>query len=377
MEKEEVLKLTEFLNNSYVKVPMSQRLWHIKNDTMYIMLCPVCGKTPIRFDPVKYKYNVTCSNNCGKISIGLKAKSNYKERSQSAKITCLKLYGVDNPSKNSDVKIKNSKKVRDAYNDPSRNIKSIIAKTNILKYKFKSSFQNDTVKERFKQNFLKNHGVNNPMKIMGNRRFGDLNYSKTDDFKKYMNDFFKEKFIKKLPKDYEVIQFGESIKLVHKFCNNTFTINRMMFYQRKYKYHTEICVHCNPRYGCNSSKGEKDIFKFIKSIYNGVILKNDRKIIKPYELDIFLPDLNIAFEFNGTFYHADPRDKRFNDCYFNKKLQLTAKEIWDRDKMKIDMCSKSGIKLMVIWEMDWNKNKNLIKKKIVELLAETWRKGTL
>ena len=41
------------------------------------------------------------------------------------------------------------------------------------------------------------------------------------------------------------------------------------------------------------------MLEYIKSIYSGCIIKNDRSVLSGKELDIYLPELNIAFEFNG------------------------------------------------------------------------------
>ena len=42
---------------------------------------------------------------------------------------------------------------------------------------------------------------------------------------------------------------------------------------------------------------------FCKQIFNNLI-EYDRALIKPYELDIVIPDLNLAIEFNGVYYHS-------------------------------------------------------------------------
>ena len=44
------------------------------------------------------------------------------------------------------------------------------------------------------------------------------------------------------------------------------------------------------------------------------IVENSREIIKPYELDIYLPKLKIAFEFNGLYWH--------NELYLEKNYHL-------------------------------------------------------
>ena len=54
----------------------------------------------------------------------------------------------------------------------------------------------------------------------------------------------------------------------------------------------------------SSSHAEKDIVNYIQTFYNGIILENKRKIIYPKELDIYIPDLKLAVEYNGNWYHS-------------------------------------------------------------------------
>lgn len=85
-------------------------------------------------------------------------------------------------------------------------------------------------------------------------------------------------------------------------------------------------------------------------------------------LDIYLPKLKFAFEFDGTYWHADPRF--FNENDINEITKQTAKEIWDADLNKIKLAEYVGIKLYRIKEYDWledNKNiKDFIRRKINE-----------
>ncbi len=57
------------------------------------------------------------------------------------------------------------------------------------------------------------------------------------------------------------------------------------------------------------------------------------------ELDIFLPELNKAIEYNGIYWHSKENVK-------------------NRDKLKSTQCKNKGIDLLVIEESDWIKNKN-------------------
>lgn len=94
---------------------------------------------------------------------------------------------------------------------------------------------------------------------------------------------------------------------------------------------------------------EKNILQFVKNMYNGIILENSRYVVTPFELDIFIPDKNIAIEFNGEYWHS---------------LEKTI----ENDAKKRKMCEEKGIQLFIVWEEDWDKNPESIKEKIKELI---------
>lgn len=94
-----------------------------------------------------------------------------------------------------------------------------------------------------------------------------------------------------------------------------------------------------------SSKGEKELQNFIKKILpNDKIILNSRKLIHPFELDILIPDFNIAIEFNGLYWHSEKagKDKKY---HYNK---------WK-------LCNDKGVQLITVWEDDWNNSQRLIK----------------
>lgn len=112
------------------------------------------------------------------------------------------------------------------------------------------------------------------------------------------------------------------------------------------------------------SEKEKDVYKFIKSIYHNKIIRNSRKMLSGKEIDIYLPDLKLGFEFDGTYFHADPRFYKETDLILNRP----ALEVWNNDRNKELLCESKGIKLIRIKEYDWKKHnrkeKYRIKKEI-------------
>ena len=101
------------------------------------------------------------------------------------------------------------------------------------------------------------------------------------------------------------------------------------------------------------SKGEIEMCDFIKLIYSGKILENDKRAIKPKELDIYLPELNLAFEYNGEHWH-ELHEEREPGYHKNKR----------------QACKNKNIRLVEIWEKDWYKNKTEIKNKIKEIILK-------
>lgn len=108
-----------------------------------------------------------------------------------------------------------------------------------------------------------------------------------------------------------------------------------------------------------TSKKEKEIIEFIKknNINSVQSFRVDTKIC-----DIYIPSLNLIIEYFGDYWHCNP--SKYDESYINKKKGMTAKEIWDYDKRKIDLIHEFGYNLEVIWESDL-KHDN---KKILEIL---------
>lgn len=93
-------------------------------------------------------------------------------------------------------------------------------------------------------------------------------------------------------------------------------------------------------YGCPYcakmvSNKEKDLRAFIESL--GVSpLYNVRDVISPKELDIYIPEKNVAIEFNGNYWHgAEQKDKNY---HYNKSKE----------------CEEKGIRLIHIFEYEWD-----------------------
>lgn len=112
-----------------------------------------------------------------------------------------------------------------------------------------------------------------------------------------------------------------------------------------YLYNKNGCPKCETII----SKGHNEIIDYIKS-FNIDIIINDREIIKPQELDIFIPSKKIAIEYHGLYYHSCI-DKNYHRNKFFK-------------------CDNKGIKLLQIYKNEWIDNKELIKSVIKNKIDE-------
>jgi len=106
-------------------------------------------------------------------------------------------------------------------------------------------------------------------------------------------------------------------------------------------------------YGCpkcasNYSKGEEELRQFIESLGFNTTKYKDNK----YEIDVFIPELNIGFEYNGIFWHSDiNKPKKYHQ---EKSLYFANK----------------GITLIHIWEDWWLYKNNIVKSFIRQKLGK-------
>jgi G:T-mismatch repair DNA endonuclease (very short patch repair protein) len=107
------------------------------------------------------------------------------------------------------------------------------------------------------------------------------------------------------------------------------------------------------------SKKEKEIIVEIKKM--GYVVEHSLRV-ETKICDIFIPSLNLIIEYNGDYWHCNP--KKYKSDYFNQKKQKTAKELWDYDKHKIDLIREKGYNLEIVWESDLKKDHTLINKLI-------------
>jgi len=99
-----------------------------------------------------------------------------------------------------------------------------------------------------------------------------------------------------------------------------------------------------------SSKAESDLQLYIESL-GIVIVRNDRTlIVNPLtgcnlELDIWIPSMKKAIEYNGLYWHSNINQQ-------------------SKDKIKQEQCKSLGINLLIVDEFNWTNYKDIEMKRI-------------
>ena len=267
---------------------------------------------PCQSDTVKEKRNQTCLQ-----KYGVEYTSQVNEFKNKKKETYLEHYGVENPSQSKDVLEKRKQ-------------------TYLEHYGVENPCQSKDVLEKRKQTYLEHYGVENPSQSIEIQE--KIKHTNLEKFKK----IYKEKYSNLISYDNDTLTF---------FCNDcgqNFTISKALFACRR-ENHIKFCTNCHP-YNSPISTGEKDLVNYIKTIYSGQLIENDRITLSGKELDIFLPEKKLAFEFDGLYWH--------NELNKTNNYHLE----------KTEACEKQGIKLIHIFEDEWNCNPDIVKSRIKSLL---------
>jgi hypothetical protein len=259
----------------------------------------------------------------------------------------LEHFGVENPFQSDEIRQKiketNIKKYGVESYTQTEEYKEKTKQTCIEKYGVESYAQTQEYKEKFKKTNLERYGVENPAqneeikektKQTCIEKFGVPSYSQTQEFKDNFKDIKLNSRIELLKdSDIEVIEYKDNLfNYKCKKCGN--------IWQGSYSHFYPVCRKCHP---WTHSKFETEIADYIKSLGITNIITNDRNTIKPFELDILLPDFNLAIECNGVYWHSE---------------DIIGK---DYHQKKTNLCKEKGIQLIHIWEDWWNNKQDIVK----------------
>lgn len=282
-------------------------------------ICPMCSKeTP--FLGIHIGYQKHCCARCG--IDNPETRKNFEQ-------SMLKNYGVKYSSQSKELLNKGKQTRKDRYGDENYNNRDKAKETCLDRYGTDSVTRLDSTKEKIKQTNLKRRGVEyvlqdkeiiqkskkTKLEKYGSETYNNQEKTKQTCLEKYGKEYFtqtkdyKEK-CKQTCVDRYGVEYLFQAKEVREKMNKT--------YQEKYgaDWYVETDefkekVKDKVMNGPDSidtawrSKAEDIIIDAIKSVYDGEIYSNNKKAIYPKELDIYMPSINLAIEYNGIVYHSN------------------------------------------------------------------------
>jgi hypothetical protein len=99
------------------------------------------------------------------------------------------------------------------------------------------------------------------------------------------------------------------------------------------------------------SNEEKSLVEFIHEFYQGEIQTSNRSILNGRELDVYLPENNLAIEYNGLYSHSyKPWEEK--ECLIKGPNYHLSKTV---------DCENKGIRLIQIFSDEWNFRQEIVK----------------
>jgi len=278
--------------------------------------------------------------NCNKETS--RKKSNFKVpvidnllcRNCSFKKTNIEKYGISSFTKTEEYRIKtketNFKKYGTNSFTNTEEYKIKIKKSNLEKYGVDHISKLNIIKDRKKNTILEKYGTENISQ--------NSDIKNRIKLKRLKNSFYKllernKNMVKPLfdIEDYIGIKYDNKYLWECLMCNKVFEDNL-------YAGNIPRCPICFPFLAGFSNK-EKEVVEFIKSL-NIDVVENYRDI---FEIDIYIPSLNLGIEFDGIYWHSDiykDRDYHLDKTNYFKNL---------------------GIDIIHIFEDEWNNKQDIVK----------------
>jgi hypothetical protein len=313
--------------------------WYYYDLKSYPKTCVTCGKELTKFVNFAVGYGVTtdCSLKCARLN---------KSNQSKTKNTIFEKYGVTHQMYIPAVVELVKKTVKERYgrtplhSEKAKNTRiqkygnAQISKTDYWRQKTKDTFYN----KYGGYGFQKNNVLNEESCLTLSE---ELNCSRDISLQKMMS--FKRDRDKMLvvasQSECEIVLYDFNLETVQ-YRHKCGAIQSSSLSNPSSRFR---CYTCFPK---SQSLFEISFFKFLSECTSEEILKNDRSLIKPLELDFYIPSLKIAFECNGDFWHS-----------YNKKESHTEKM---KHHNKASLCESIGVRLIQLSDTQWENKREFV-----------------
>jgi hypothetical protein len=319
--------IINYINDGwYNELSFKEKIWYCINNIKVKKVCKFCDKKLKFKNSLSGGYgdycSVPCANKC-------------EEHKEKVKVTNNIKYGSDVPFFDEVIKEKSKKTLLEKYNvDNIFKNKEYIKEKTLLKHGVNHIAKLKSTKDKIINTNINRYGVSTPI-LKPENRHNVYNNRRELFFEKY--------------KDLNIINgYGSDIIIHCDKCNSEYVINRALLSHR-YLITENPCTNCNPiKQGVLIS--ENMLREFITDL--GLSFKpNDRSLINPLELDIYIESKKVSIEYNGLYWHSS---KYVNSNYHLKKTEL---------------CNDKGIKLIHIFEDEWVYKRDIVKSRIRNILG--------
>jgi very-short-patch-repair endonuclease len=339
--------LFQYTSNYGLDTTLSERIFAVSNGYKDRPKCN-CGNS-VKYLRQQKRYATFCSTKC----------KFYREHIiKTVKEVCIKKYGVTSPMAAKEVQDKIKATHLKKYGGNPSKSKEVVQKaraTMLRKYGAETALKVPEFKRKFKETCLKRYGKENPSQIEAVKIKVQASGAKTN-IERYG---VVRKIQQSIPKDtlalldnreafiewFSIRHFKDKIPLYALAEELGVTTMTIVGRAKKHKIKAR-------RF--HSSYMQKELISFIRNLFNGEIIVNDRQAIDPKELDIYLPERNLAIEFNGLYWHS----------YYKKET------IEERHKHQYKSIEglKKGIQVLTIFSNEWlDKTKQEIWKNIIKI----------
>lgn len=307
-----------------------------------LQTCVVCGKEFELQWPYTQK---TCSSACrGKYRKLSGISSQVYEKSKS---TNLIRYGKENPGQVPEFIEKRNDSIEQHYGVrhpmQSEELKEKRHQTYLQRYRVDHASQCQSVKDKQRETMLERYGYDNYFKSRDNIENSMKDPSKLDNWLAFKLD----------PISFIQSNFND-LPNIYQLCN-TLGVTDTRIYDILIEHGAQKYIR---HY---SSAMETDVVDYIRSLDSSIqIVRNDRRQISPYELDIYLPQYKIAIECNPTITHNSSLGDQFGGPPKPRTYH----------KMKTDMCESVGIRLFHIFGWEWKSKRDIICSMISNLIGK-------
>jgi hypothetical protein len=294
---------------------------------------------------------------------------------EKTKTTMVERYGVVSPLQSTEIRQKYKNTLKEKYGEDvnsSFSLKEVRGKstqTNIEKYGVEYPSQRDNHFEKVCKNSMERHGVMWPChteqatrkrKDTVIEKYGVEFIGSAGEVKAKRKSTVLEKYgvenVKKIGQSQQTLEFLSNKELFTKLVSEKSMEELAKIYDiSPYPIYSRMKELGLTPVRNQTSLFEKEILEYIKTIYDGTIIENDRTIIHPKELDIYLPELQLAIECNGLYWHSVESGKD-KDYHFTKT----------------NSCDDKNIDLVYIWDYQWDKDQSTIKHNLKELIDQTY-----